>query len=169
MHRSQSWKSWAIGIYTPRSGETGLKSIISRSREETIQLGVAIGKAARGGEVIAMKGSLGAGKTTLAKGMAKGLDIYDEVTSPTYTIISEYSGRLLFRHMDAYRLSGDDDFAETGGRDMLGDPDSLCLVEWSERLPETFGPGSESIDIRILEDDSRRLILSGPWLEGIFS
>ncbi len=116
-----------------------------------------------------MRGTLGAGKTTLAKGIAKGLDVSDEVTSPTYTIISEYKGRLLFRHMDAYRLSGDDDFTETGGRDMLGDTDSLCLVEWSERLPETFGPRSESIEIEILEDGSRRLALSGPWLEGIFS
>ena len=114
-----------------------------------------------------MRGTLGAGKTTLAKGLAKGLDISDEVTSPTYTIISEYSGRLLFRHMDAYRLAGDEDFMETGGSDMLGDPESLCLVEWSERLPETFGPGSEIIHIEILEDGTRRILLTGPWLEGI--
>lgn len=157
------------GIYTSRPGEKGLKSILSSSREETIRLGVRIGKAARGGEVIAMRGTLGAGKTTLAKGIAKGLDILDEVTSPTYTIISEYSGRLIFRHMDAYRLANDEDFAETGGRDLLENPDSLCLVEWSERLPETFGSGSEIIEIEILDDGSRRLLISGPWLEGIFT
>lgn len=114
-----------------------------------------------------MKGTLGAGKTTLAKGVALGLGITDSVTSPTYTIISEYSGRILFRHMDAYRLAGDEDFSETGGRDMLGDPKSLCLVEWSERLPETFSPDSETIEIEILEDGTRRILLTGSWLEGI--
>jgi tRNA A37 threonylcarbamoyladenosine biosynthesis protein TsaE len=71
--------------------------------------------------------------------------------------------------MDAYRLSGDEDFFETGGRDMLGDPKSLCLVEWSERLPETFGPESERIDIEVLEDGTRKMTLTGPWLEGIFA
>lgn len=131
-------------------------------------MGARIGKAARGGEVIALRGTLGAGKTTLAKGIAEGLGIFETVTSPTYTIISEYSGRLLLRHMDAYRLSGDEDFAETGGPEMLGDPASLCLVEWSERLPETFGPESESIEIEILTDGTRKLTVSGNWLEGIF-
>lgn len=128
-------------------------------------LGESIGKAAPGGAVIAFKGDLGAGKTTLSKGIAKGLGIEEELTSPTYTIVSEYSGRLKLSHMDAYRLGGEADFRELGGRELLGEPGRLCLVEWSENLPGIFDSDTVIIDIRVETDGSRRLTFFGAWLE----
>lgn len=115
--------------------------------------------------MIAFRGDLGAGKTTLSKGIAKGLGIDEEVTSPTYTIVSEYRGRLALFHIDAYRLAGEADFAEIGGYDMLGQPGSLCLVEWSERVPNIASEATAIIDIRVGKGDERIISLNGDWLE----
>jgi len=142
-----------------------LKTCISRSGEETFALGKRIGEKAPSGSVIAFRGDLGAGKTTLSKGIAVGLGIEEEVTSPTYTIISEYRGRLALYHIDAYRLGGEADFAEIGGYELLGSPGSLCLIEWSERLPNI--PDAAVIDITVGADGSRVISLAGSWLEDI--
>lgn len=142
-----------------------LKTVISRSGEETFALGKLIGEKAPAGSVIAFRGDLGAGKTALSKGIAAGLGIEEEVTSPTYTIISEYRGRLALYHIDAYRLGGEADFAEIGGYELLGSPGSLCLIEWSERLPDIAE--AAIIDIQVEGDGSRRISLAGSWLEDI--
>lgn len=144
-----------------------LKTFISHSREETLAFGELIGKAAPGGTVIAFRGDLGAGKTTLSKGIAHGLGITEEVTSPTYTIVSEYAGRLALFHMDAYRLGGGADFAEIGGPEMLEAPGSLCLIEWSERLPEIVNERTAILEIRVRGDGARTLALQGAWLEAL--
>ncbi|MCE5255847.1 MAG: tRNA (adenosine(37)-N6)-threonylcarbamoyltransferase complex ATPase subunit type 1 TsaE [Spirochaetaceae bacterium] len=137
--------------------------------EDTIQLGRLIGANAPGGTVIALRGGLGAGKTTLCKGIGEGLGIREEITSPTYTIISEYEGRLKFFHMDAYRLDSLSDFRETGGLDMLGMPDSLCAMEWSERLPEIAKDDTTLIEIHVGEDGSREFSIKGKWLEDLLA
>lgn len=87
------------------------------------------------------------------------------MTSPTYTIVSEYQGRLSLYHIDAYRLGGEADFIEIGGYEMLEKPDSLCLIEWSEKLPGIINSGTAIVDIRVEKDGTRTLSLSGPWLE----
>jgi len=132
-------------------------------------LGERIGRAAPGGTVIALRGALGAGKTTLAKGIARGLGVEDEVTSPTYTIVSEYEGRLRLHHIDAYRLAGSEDFANSGGEDLLWDPDGLCLVEWGERVASSLPDGAALADITVLADGSRLLRLDAPSLEGLLA
>ncbi len=147
--------------------DTRLKTVITQTREETLALGEKIGRAAPGGAVIACRGGLGAGKTTLAKGIAKGLGIEEEVTSPTYTIISEYAGRLTFYHIDAYRLSGESDFAEIGGKEILEAASSLCLIEWSERLPEIVNERTAIIEIRVEEGERRSFEFRGDWLEAL--
>lgn len=101
----------------------------------------------------------------LSKGIAAGLGIDEEVTSPTYTIISEYRGRLVLHHIDAYRLGGEADFAEIGGYELLGSPGSLCLIEWSERLPAIAD--AAVIEIEVEDDGARRISLAGSWLEDI--
>ncbi len=93
----------------------------------------------------------------------------DEVTSPTYGIISEYPGRLRLYHMDAYRLSGDEDFALSGGAELLGDPEGLCVIEWAERVAGSLPAEAARIDIEVGEDGSRRLRLDSPVLEGLLS
>jgi len=144
-----------------------VKSFISHSREETIALGKCIGAAAPSGAVIAFRGGLGAGKTTLSKGIALGLGIEEEISSPTYTIISEYPGRLLLRHMDAYRLRGDADFEEIGGPELLGVPGTISLIEWSEKLQDCIGVETAFIEIKMGSDGERRITLSGAWLEAL--
>jgi len=111
------------------------------------------------GSVIALKGGLGAGKTCLVKGIARGLGITEIVTSPTYTIVSEYSARLNgetvpLYHIDAYRLNGDEDFENTGAGELMGGG-GIAIIEWSERIPRSIPTDALHIDIEITGPQSR--------------
>ncbi|GHU92572.1 hypothetical protein FACS189479_01970 [Spirochaetia bacterium] len=136
------------------------------SPEETSRLGERLAPYLHPGSVIALRGGLGAGKTWLTKGIARGLGIPEEVTSPTYTIISEYAGKLLsfgkipFYHIDAYRLTGDDDFANLGGEEILYGG-GVVVIEWSERLPHSLPPDTITIDIEISGGDDRIIHITG--------
>jgi len=134
-----------------------------------MDLGERLGALIPGGAVIALRGGLGAGKTTFAKGLARGLGVDEEVTSPTYTIVSEYEGRLRLHHVDAYRLSGSEDFESVGGGDLLADSGGICLIEWSERIEAALPPGTVIADLSVEDDGSRRLRLEGPSIEGLLS
>jgi tRNA threonylcarbamoyladenosine biosynthesis protein TsaE len=136
--------------------ESCLFSVVSSSPEETITIGERIAALLHKGSVVALRGGLGAGKTCLTKGIARGLGVTEEVTSPTYTIISEYEGRLPFYHIDAYRLRGDDDFAALGADDALYG-NGVTVIEWSERVANSIPDTALAIEISILED-ARRLI-----------
>ena len=85
------------------------------------------------GSVVVLEGDLGAGKTTLAQGLAVGLGVLDEVTSPTFALVHEYQGRLPLFHMDLYRLSSEEEFALIGGWEYF-DRGGVCLIEWADRL-----------------------------------
>jgi tRNA threonylcarbamoyladenosine biosynthesis protein TsaE len=107
------------------------------------------------GSVVALRGGLGAGKTCLAKGIARRLGIREDLTSPTYTIVSEYAaGRLPFYHIDAYRLGGDDDFQALGGDDYVYG-EGIAVVEWSDRIPGSIPREALTVSINILEDGRR--------------
>lgn len=137
--------------------ESCLFSVVSSSPEETIATGERIAALLHKGSVVALRGGLGAGKTWLTKGIARGLGVTEEVTSPSYTIISEYEGRLPFYHIDAYRLRGDDDFAALGADDALYG-NGVTVIEWSERVAKSIPDTALVIEISILED-ARRLIV----------
>lgn len=109
--------------------------IVSHSVDETIALGRTIGKQLQGGEVIAMAGILGTGKTHFIKGLALGLDVADVnvVTSPTFTLINEYEGRLPLYHADAYRLEKADQLAALGFDEMCSGL-GVVVVEWADRV-----------------------------------
>jgi tRNA threonylcarbamoyladenosine biosynthesis protein TsaE len=114
---------------------------ISQSPEQTLLAGEHLGAVCEGGEVIWLSGALGAGKTVLAQGVARGLGITALVTSPTFTVLKEYRGRLNLHHFDFYRLEHQD-------RDAVAEfieyqrPDAVCVVEWAEHavefIPDTF-------------------------------
>lgn len=87
------------------------------------------------GAIVSLEGGLGAGKTTLAKGIAAGLGVHDTVTSPTFTIISEYLGRIPLYHMDLYRIEDEEELYNLGIDDFLYG-DGVCLIEWIDRLPQ---------------------------------
>lgn len=132
-------------------------------------LGEKIGRIIPGGTIVALHGTLGAGKTTFVKGIARGLGICEEITSPTYTIISEYEGRLRLYHMDAYRLAGSEDFRESGGEEYFDDPGAVSIIEWAERIASSLPSRASSIDIQIMTDGSRLLRIDAPILEGLMA
>lgn len=126
---------------------------------ETIALGERLGREIGRG-VVLLIGNLGAGKTTLAKGIAQGLGAApaDEVSSPTFTLIHEYGGGRVY-HIDLYRLD-EPRQVETLGLEELFDRDALVLIEWGERFPELLPAGRTEIRIRALPDDSREIVVS---------
>ena len=110
-------------------------NITSNSPEETIELGRRIGSQLKGGEVIAVCGPLGSGKTHLIKGIAAGAGAQDckDITSPTFVIVNEYSGRLDIYHIDAYRLKSVAEFEMLGFDDFCY-PQSVVLIEWADKV-----------------------------------
>ena len=108
------------------------------------------------GDVVALDGTLAAGKTYFTKGIALGLKIQEEITSPTFTVISEYSGRLPLYHMDIYRLAGEEDFLNIGAEDMLYG-NGVCVIEWSEKIREILPKNTISVKISINSNNSRSI------------
>lgn len=120
----------------------------TNSAEETERLGQRLGETLRGGEVVAYLGELGAGKTAFTRGLARGLGISMRVTSPTYTIVNEYTGgRLPLFHFDMYRLGSEEELFDIGWEDYLA-RGGVCAVEWSERAEDAFDGSTVRIDFR---------------------
>ena len=131
-------------------------TFITHSPEETIKLGEKIGSKLVKGDVIAMQGTLAAGKTTITKGIAKALGIDDTITSPTFCLISEYYGKMPLYHMDVYRLEGGDDFVNLGTDDMIYG-DGVSIIEWSEKIMEELPKRTIILKITPLDDGSRKI------------
>jgi tRNA threonylcarbamoyladenosine biosynthesis protein TsaE len=122
-------------------------NIISNSPEETIELGRKIGSQLNGGEVIAITGPLGSGKTHLIKGIATGAGAQDgrSINSPTFVIVNEYVGRLDIFHIDAYRLNSTAEFEMLGFDDFCY-PQSVVLIEWADKIESALA-GTDYISI----------------------
>ena len=134
------------------------------SAEETIELGKKIGKLLKKGDIIAMQGTLAAGKTTITKGIAQALGITETITSPTFCLISEYEGTMPLYHMDVYRLDGTEDFINLGTDDMLYG-DGVSIIEWSEKIMDEL-PKSTIVLKITPQDDGSRLIEIDNWQNG---
>ncbi len=126
--------------------------LICNNEQETFSLGFKMGKEARSGQIYCLDGDLGTGKTVFTKGFAKGLGIDDHITSPTFTIVNEYMGRLPFYHFDVYRIENSDEMFEIGFDDYISS-EGVCLIEWAEIIEELLP--KESIRIRIKKDYSK--------------
>ena len=137
----------------------------SSSPEETENIGESLACRLKPGAVVALTGGLGAGKTCLTKGIARGMGIAENITSPTYTIISEYQANMngqnisLF-HIDAYRLSGDGDFENTGAGEYIG-ANGITVIEWSDRIPRSIPPDAITITIEITGPQNRIFRIEG--------
>lgn len=108
----------------------------TNSEIETYELGFAMGREARPGEVYTLIGDLGVGKTVFTKGLAAGLGIQESVSSPTFTILQEYEeGRLPFYHFDVYRIGDVEEMDEIGYEDYFYG-DGVCLIEWADLIRE---------------------------------
>lgn len=125
--------------------------IVTTSVEETFILGVKLGKALRGGEVIELVGDIGAGKTALTKGIAKGMGVDDDVQSPTFTISRVYEGRdgIRLAHYDFYRLQ-EAGIMNAELDESVRDPDMVTVVEWAEIVEG------------VLPDDRTRIVIASP-------
>ena len=133
---------------------------ITNTTEETERIGQRLGEKLHGGEVIAYRGDLGAGKTAFTRGLARGLGINMRVTSPTYTIVNEYlGGRLPLFHFDMYRLGSADDLFDIGWEDYLR-RGGVCAVEWSENVSEAIGDAI-TVEIEKLSDETRKITVEG--------
>jgi tRNA threonylcarbamoyladenosine biosynthesis protein TsaE len=132
--------------------------IESRSEQDTIDAGRRLGVSLHGGDIVLLYGDLGAGKTAFVRGLAAGLGLDpDEVTSPTFTIVQEYRGRLTLQHVDLYRLSPPE-VADLGLED-LSDGETVVAIEWADRLPDL--PPSRRIDVSLEHaGEGRRLRVS---------
>ena len=131
-------------------------TFITHTAEETIALGEKIGAKLQKGDIIAMQGTLAAGKTTITKGIAKALGITDTITSPTFCLISEYYGKMPLYHMDVYRLEGGEDFVNLGTDDMLYG-DGVSIIEWSEKIMDELPKRTIILKITPNEDGSRKI------------
>ena len=144
-------------------------TVETRLPEETLDLGRRIGRSAQPGDVLALVGELGSGKTVLAKGIAEGLGAATarEVTSPTFVLCREYlDGRIPLYHFDAYRLRGAADLEAIGSVDVFGG-DGLSVVEWADRAPQALPPDHLEIMLEVIGDETRRLTFTarGPQAE----
>jgi len=135
-----------------------MSTIILANLKDTEILGQRLGAEARPGGIITLGGDLGAGKTTLTRFIAQGLGVKDNyITSPTFSIIHEYQGRLPLYHMDLYRLqelSMDDEL----GLDYLYG-EGLCVIEWPNRLGEMLPASRLHIELTIISEDSRQAVI----------
>jgi tRNA threonylcarbamoyladenosine biosynthesis protein TsaE len=134
--------------------------MISHSAGETFLYAATIGKQLRGGEILLLDGPLGAGKTIFAKGLASALSIDpDEVTSPTFTLVNHYRGKLALYHLDLYRLSSGEAVAHAVGLDeLLEEIDAVVLIEWGERLQRyPFPEPCWQVSIQRDVDETRKI------------
>lgn len=138
----------------------------TESAEQTIGLGEKIGSFLRPGDIIALQGTLAAGKTTITKGIARALGITEDITSPTFTLISVYEGRLPLYHMDVYRLEGSADFLDLGAEEMLYG-NGICVIEWSEKIMDELP--SRTIVIKLSAENEKRTVTIENWTYGDFT
>lgn len=124
----------------------------SYSYEDTHKIAREIADSLNGGEFIAMYGDLGAGKTAFVQGLAKALGINNHITSPTFTIVNEYEGRLPLYHFDVYRIADPDEMYEIGYDEYVYS-DGVCVVEWAELIEDLFP--DKYYKITILKDEEK--------------
>lgn len=131
---------------------------VSNSEKETERIGEELARTLKGGEVIAMYGDLGAGKTAFVRGLARGLGIDARVSSPTFTIVNEYLGNPDLIHFDMYRLSSAEELFDIGWEDYLN-RGAICAVEWSENVSDAFFGDEINVKIEKTGDSSRKITI----------
>ncbi len=129
--------------------------------QETFQLGEDIGAQLVGGEILLLNGTLGAGKTLFVKGIAAAIECdVDEVTSPTFSLVNIYRGRLIIYHLDLYRLNESIAAAAVDLEELLADETSIILIEWAERIAGYPLPSTAwQINFMLLDENTRRITI----------
>lgn len=134
------------------------------SPEETEALGERIGRQLRSGDVVALTGELGSGKTCLTRGIARGAGSTARVSSPTFILMREYpleGKRYAMRHLDLYRLAGADDLIDIGGDEVLG-AEGVVVVEWADKAEALLPTNAVRVQLEIVGRDRRRAHIESP-------
>jgi tRNA threonylcarbamoyladenosine biosynthesis protein TsaE len=134
--------------------------VVTDSPEGTRALGARLGRLLRAGDVLALSGDLGAGKTCLVQGLAEGLGVASPVTSPTFILIAEHAGRLPLYHVDLYRTESLDEIRALGIEDLLGG-EGVTAIEWGDRAEPLLPSGSLRVRLSGVGDEPRTIELSG--------
>ena len=129
---------------------------LSNSFEDTLKIGENYAKTLRGGDVVLLKGEMGAGKTAFTKGLAKGLNVTKEILSPTYAYMNDYDGVLY--HYDCYRLTSGED-AEALGLTEYFYSNGVCVIEWSENIKSALPKNVKEVIIEKISENQRKIIL----------
>lgn len=139
---------------------------ITSSNEETLEIGTQLARTLQGGDIVLMYGELGAGKTTLTKGIAVGLGIDTDITSPTFTLMNIYPVKnnaaeiIHLVHIDTYRLENAEELLAIGVEDYLGSPDTVTIIEWPEKIESLVeGKKVKKIFLEHFEEGKRKIIL----------
>ncbi|MEE9420055.1 MAG: tRNA (adenosine(37)-N6)-threonylcarbamoyltransferase complex ATPase subunit type 1 TsaE [Desulfatiglandaceae bacterium] len=136
---------------------------VADSDKETIKLGQKLGALLADGDVVALVGELGSGKTWFTKGLALGLGVnpHTVITSPSFAFVNEYQGRYTFFHMDLYRLESLAEFISAGLEEYLYNNGSVVAMEWGDRWPEILPEQSIKVEFVIIDENFRKITLSG--------
>ncbi|MCF7913939.1 MAG: tRNA (adenosine(37)-N6)-threonylcarbamoyltransferase complex ATPase subunit type 1 TsaE [Spirochaetaceae bacterium] len=137
-----------------------MQQLHTASAEDTIRLGQKIGYKVAPGDIITLHGSLGSGKTTIVKGIADSLQIADEITSPSYTLIAEYEGRIPLYHMDLYRIDSLEEFELLGAEELLYGS-GVSIIEWAEKIEQLLPDNCISITFCIDAAAEREIKIEG--------
>lgn len=127
------------------------------SEEKMMELGMILGEIASGGDIFCLTGDLGAGKTTITKTIAKSLEVEEYITSPTFTIVNEYEGRIPLYHFDVYRIDEEEEMYEIGCEDYFYG-EGLCVIEWANLITNLIPENALWMNISIGEEFTTRII-----------
>ena len=136
--------------------------IISESAGQTEEIAYLIGKKLRAGDVLALSGELGSGKTCFTAGLARGLEVNEEyqITSPTFTLINEYPARYRLYHFDVYRLKGYSDFEDLGYEEYFC-ANGVCVIEWAEKIVQILPADAFFISFEYVDENKRKIVIKG--------
>ena len=134
------------------------KTHVSRSPGDTERLGEALGRSLQSGDVVALTGALGAGKTCFVQGVVRGLGVGTGATSPTFVLINEYRGRLPVHHVDAYRTESLGELQDLGLPELF-DGDGVTLVEWADKLRPLLPARAIEVHVAGVGDETRQITI----------
>ena len=136
-------------------------NITTLSPEETIAFAEKIGKLLRGGDIVAYRGGLGAGKTTFTRGLAVGMGLPDELSSPTFALVNEYRGKeLTLYHFDMYRILNAESLETTGFYDYISE-DAVIVCEWSENIADCLPENVITVTLEAVGENVRKITVEG--------
>ncbi len=138
-----------------------IETFVTKDEEGTLKVASAFARDLKPGSVVALTGELGVGKTVFARGVARAIGVKDNVKSPTFTLINEYQGDFVLYHMDFYRLNSVKEILDIGVEDYFYS-DSICLVEWAEKMNDMFPENAIWVIIRLKENSHREIKIEKP-------